>query len=103
MMYPGGIRQCRAGNPGLKELEEQTHFNWPGYGGNSMLVIARKKNESLVLGPDAHNLAQIEVVEIVGDKVRLGVVCRKEWEVHRFEVWQAIQQPEQKPPQAPES
>jgi carbon storage regulator len=51
-----------------------------------MLVFSRKKNESLVLNNDI----TITVVEIRGDKVRLGVVCPKEYAVHREEVFNAI-------------
>lgn len=59
-----------------------------------MLVLSRKKNESLVLGPDANNLATIVVVEIRGDKVRLGIEVPKEWLLHRREVFDAIRRPE---------
>jgi carbon storage regulator len=51
-----------------------------------MLVLSRKKNESLVLG----NGITLTVVEIRGDKIRLGVVCPKEVPVHRQEVFDAI-------------
>jgi carbon storage regulator len=51
-----------------------------------MLVLSRKKNESIVLNNDV----TITVIEIRGDKVRLGVVCPKEVPVHRQEVFDAI-------------
>jgi carbon storage regulator len=51
-----------------------------------MLVISRKKNESLVINDDI----TIVVVEIRGDKVRLGVEAPKETPVHRNEVYEAI-------------
>jgi carbon storage regulator CsrA len=51
-----------------------------------MLVITRKKNESIVLNHDI----VITVVEIRGDKVRLGVVAPREASVHREEVYEAI-------------
>lgn len=51
-----------------------------------MLVITRKKNESIVLNHDI----VITVVEIRGDKVRLGVVAPREASVHRQEVYEAI-------------
>jgi carbon storage regulator CsrA len=51
-----------------------------------MLVISRKKNESIVINNDI----VLTVVEIRGDKVRLGVVCPKEVPVHRQEVYDAI-------------
>jgi carbon storage regulator len=51
-----------------------------------MLVLSRKKNESIVIGDDI----TIVVVEIRGDKVRLGVEAPKEVPVHRREVFDAI-------------
>ena len=51
-----------------------------------MLVLSRKKNESIVINDDI----TIVVVEIRGDKVRLGVEAPKEVPVHRSEVYQAI-------------
>jgi carbon storage regulator len=51
-----------------------------------MLVLSRKKNESIVINDDI----TIVVVEIRGDKVRLGVEAPKEIPVHRREVFDAI-------------
>ena len=51
-----------------------------------MLVLSRKKNESIVINNDI----KIVVVEIRGDKVRLGVEAPKEVPVHRREVYEAI-------------
>ncbi len=51
-----------------------------------MLVLSRKKNESIVIG----NGITIVVVDIRGDKVRLGVEAPKETPVHRSEVAAAI-------------
>ncbi len=51
-----------------------------------MLVLSRKKNESIVINDDI----TIVVVEIRGDKVRLGVEAPKEVPVHRREVFEAI-------------
>lgn len=56
-------------------------------GDNTMLVLSRKKNESIVINNDI----TIVVVEIRSDKVRLGVDCPKEIPVHRREVYEAIQ------------
>jgi carbon storage regulator len=52
----------------------------------TMLVLSRKKNESIVINNDI----TIVVVEIRGDKVRLGVEAPKEVPVHRREVYDAI-------------
>ena len=56
-----------------------------------MLVLSRKKNESIVINNDI----TIVVVEIRGDKVRLGVEAPKEIPVHRREVYDAIRRNEQ--------
>jgi carbon storage regulator len=52
-----------------------------------MLVLSRKKNESIVINNDI----TIVVVEIRGDKVRLGIEAPKEVPVHRREVYDLIQ------------
>lgn len=51
-----------------------------------MLVLSRKKNESIII--DNHIV--VTVVEIRGDKVRLGVDAPKSVSVHRHEVFEAI-------------
>ena len=51
-----------------------------------MLVLSRKKNESIVINNDII----VTVVEIRGDKVRLGIVAPKDVPVHRQEVYEAI-------------
>jgi carbon storage regulator len=55
-----------------------------------MLVLSRKKNESIIINDDI----TIVVVEIRGDKVRLGVEAPKEVPVHRREVFEAIRRSE---------
>lgn len=59
-----------------------------------MLVLSRKKNESIIVGPNGEEIATIVVVEIRGDKVRLGIEAPKEWHVHRREVYDAIKRNE---------
>jgi carbon storage regulator len=56
-----------------------------------MLVLSRKKNESIVIDDDI----KIVVVEIRSDKVRLGVESPKKVPVHRKEVFDAIRRDEQ--------
>lgn len=51
-----------------------------------MLVLSRKKNESIVINNDI----VITVVDIRGDKIRLGIVAPKDVPVHREEVYEAI-------------
>ncbi len=59
-----------------------------------MLVLSRKRNESIVINDDI----TVTVVEIRGDKVRLGIEAPKETPVHRQEVYDAIRRDQQKPP-----
>jgi carbon storage regulator len=51
-----------------------------------MLVLPRKKNESIVI----NNNITVTVVDIRDDKVRLGIVAPQEVPVHRQEVYDAI-------------
>jgi carbon storage regulator len=51
-----------------------------------MLVLSRKKNESIIIDQEI----RITVVEIRGDKVRLGIEAPKEVPVHRSEIHDAI-------------
>ena len=51
-----------------------------------MLVLSRKKNESIVINNDV----VITVIEVRGDKVRLGIVAPRDVAVHREEVYEAI-------------
>lgn len=52
-----------------------------------MLVLSRKKNEAIVVS----NNVRITIVDVRGDKVRLGIEAPKDVPVHREEVWQEIQ------------
>lgn len=52
-----------------------------------MLVLSRKKDEVIMIGDDV----VITVVDIRGDKVRLGINAPTEMPVHRQEVYEAIQ------------
>jgi carbon storage regulator len=51
-----------------------------------MLVLSRQKNEVIIINDNIH----IHVVDIRGDKVRIGIDAPKEVSVHRKEVWLAI-------------
>jgi carbon storage regulator len=51
-----------------------------------MLVLSRKLNESIMIADNV----RIVVVEIRGDKVRLGIEAPKEVSVHRREVYDAL-------------
>jgi carbon storage regulator len=51
-----------------------------------MLVLSRQKDESIMIGDDV----EITIVDVRGDKVRLGITAPKEIPVHRREVYEAI-------------
>ena len=51
-----------------------------------MLVLSRKKDEKIIIGDNI----TVMVIEIRGDKVRLGIEAPKEITVHRQEVYDAI-------------
>jgi carbon storage regulator len=59
-----------------------------------MLVLSRKKNEKIMIGSDGEIV--VTVVEIRGDKVRIGIDAPKEIPVHRQEVYDAINDEMQK-------
>jgi carbon storage regulator len=52
-----------------------------------MLVLSRQRDESIIIGDNV----QITVVDIRGDKVRLGIEAPADITVHRKEVFDAIQ------------
>ncbi|MCY2965527.1 MAG: carbon storage regulator CsrA, partial [Planctomycetota bacterium] len=52
-----------------------------------MLVLSRQRDESIIIGDNI----VITVVDIRGDKVRLGIQAPTEIPVHRQEVYEAIQ------------
>ncbi len=51
-----------------------------------MLVLSRQRDETIMIGDDI----EVTVVDIRGDKVRLGITAPKEVSVHRKEVYEAI-------------
>jgi carbon storage regulator len=51
-----------------------------------MLVLSRKANQEIVIGDSI----RVMVIEIRGDKVRLGVSAPADVPVHRHEVYDAI-------------
>ena len=53
-----------------------------------MLVLTRNRDEKIMIGDNII----ITIVEIRGDKVRIGIEAPKEISVHREEVYDAIQQ-----------
>ena len=56
-----------------------------------MLVLSRRKDESIMIGDNV----EITIVDVRGDKVRIGITAPKEIPVHRREVYEAIQREKQ--------
>ena len=52
-----------------------------------MLVLSRQRDESIMIGDDV----EIIIVDVRGDKVRLGITAPKSIAVHRREIYDAIQ------------
>lgn len=61
-----------------------------------MLVLSRQRDESIMIGDDI----EIMVVDIRGDKVRLGIVAPKDVPIHRKEVYDAIKKENRQAAQA---
>jgi carbon storage regulator len=57
-----------------------------------MLVLSRHRDESIMIGDDV----VITIVDIRGDKVRLGIDAPQDIPVHRREVYDAIQRENQR-------
>ena len=53
-----------------------------------MLVLSRKKNESIIINDNI----TVTVIEIRGDKVRLGIEAPPDVSVDREEIWERKQQ-----------
>jgi carbon storage regulator len=52
-----------------------------------MLVLSRKKNESIIIGDNI----EIVVVDVKGEQVKIGIKAPREVTVHRAEVYEEIQ------------
>jgi len=56
-----------------------------------MLVLSRQRDETIMIGDDV----EITVVDIRGDKVRLGITAPPHIAVHRKEIYDAIRREKQ--------
>jgi carbon storage regulator len=61
---------------------------WPSEKESPMLVLARQRDESIVIDDEII----VTVVDIRGDKVRLGINAPRSVTVHRKEIWEQIKQ-----------
>lgn len=57
-----------------------------------MLVLSRQRDETIMIGDDV----EITIVDIRGDKVRLGITAPRQIQVHRKEVYEAIKRENQR-------
>jgi carbon storage regulator len=64
-----------------------------------MLVLSRQRDETIMIGDDI----EITIVDIRGDKVRLGITAPSQIAVHRKEVYDAIKAENQRAAQAADS
>jgi carbon storage regulator len=57
-----------------------------------MLVLTRKSQESVVIGGSKgfQRILKVTVIDIRGERVRLGIEADSDVPVHRFEVWERI-------------
>lgn len=53
-----------------------------------MLVLTRKEDESIIIGDDI----VVKVVSIEDGKVKLGISATRDISIHRYEVYQSIQE-----------
>ncbi|KOP77745.1 carbon storage regulator CsrA [Lysinibacillus sp. FJAT-14745] len=52
-----------------------------------MLVLSRKKDESIMIGDQI----EIKILAVEGEQIKIGIVAPKTVKVHRSEVFEAIQ------------
>ncbi|MHC4115669.1 MAG: carbon storage regulator CsrA [Planctomycetota bacterium] len=62
-----------------------------------MLVLSRQKDQSIMIGDDV----EIIIVDVRGDKVRLGISAPKSIPVHRKEIFEAIKREQRKKEENP--
>jgi carbon storage regulator len=62
-----------------------------------MLVLSRQRDETIIIGDDI----EITVVDIRGEKVRLGISAPAHVPVHRKEVYDAIKREKENAPHEP--
>lgn len=78
------------GRPGKRIGTEAQTCGRPGKESN-MLVLSRQRDETIMIGDDV----EITIVDIRGDKVRLGISAPPHVAVHRKEVYEAIRREKQ--------
>ena len=51
-----------------------------------MLVLTRKPGEELIIGDDV----RVRVIEVLGQKVRIGIMAPRDVSIHRAEIYRSI-------------
>jgi carbon storage regulator len=62
-------------------------FRKKGKGREAMLILTRKIGESIRIG----DTIEVKVVAIDGDQIKLGIEAPKTVDIHRSEIYEAIQ------------
>lgn len=57
-------------------------------GGKIMLVLTRKPNQSIQIGDDI----ELTILSVEGDQVKIGINAPRQIEIHRKEIYLAIQE-----------
>jgi len=89
----------RRKNGGAKPPPVPFPSSWEMPKDSSGLVLSRKRDESIIINSEI----EIVVVDIRGDKVRLGIDAPTDIPVHRREVYEAIQRANQQSAARPPS
>ena len=55
-----------------------------------MLILSRNKDESVIIG-EGDSQVKVTIIDVRGDKVRIGFEAAREVPIHRTEVYNAIQ------------
>jgi carbon storage regulator len=89
-VLPAAVARRWKGKPvfvvGRDKIQRQSSAFMENPKGQRMLVLSRKRDEQIVIGDDI----VITIVDIRGDKVRLGVEAPGDVPVHRHEVYAAL-------------
>ncbi len=64
--------------------------------GRKMLVLTRRKGESIILGDDV----EVKILELHGSQVKVGVAAPQSLSVHRKEVYKKIKEEERRAAEA---
>jgi carbon storage regulator len=61
------------------------------------LVLSRKAKQSIMIALEGHEPITITLIELCGDKARLGIHAPPEFTIHRDEVWRKILAQQEEP------